>query len=112
MDLLKNYRVKEYLTKKGINPYRTWLDSLRDVKIWARIQARILRLELGSLGDYRYIGKGVNELRLDFGSGYRVYFGLDGNTLIILLLAGDKSSQRRDIIKAKRFWEDYLEDSK
>lgn len=103
-------RVKEYITRSGLIPYRLWLDSFKDVKIKARIQSRVLRIESGNFGDYRSIGQGVYELRLDFGSGYRIYFGIDGDALILLLLGGDKSSQKKDIQKAKTFWKEYLED--
>jgi putative addiction module killer protein len=107
LKLSKSYKVQEYITDRGASPYRRWLKSLSDLRIRARIQARILRLELGNFGDYRPIGESVNELRLDFGPGYRIYFGIEGDTLVLLLLGGDKSTQRSDIIKAKAFWQDY-----
>ncbi len=107
MRLAKNYQVKEYITGRGVNPYRRWLKSLNDPSVRARIQARILRLESGNFGDYKPIGKNINELRLDFGSGYRIYFAVEGDTLVLLLLGGDKSTQKSDIIKAKAFWQDY-----
>lgn len=99
--------VNEYTTRTGANPYRKWLDGLRDIKVKARIQARLLRLELGNFGDCKSVGDGVFELRLHFGSGYRVYFGKDGNSVVLLLLGGDKSSQPNDIKTAQEYWSDY-----
>ncbi len=101
-------RIREYETTAGRTPYREWLDSL-DVKTKARVQARVLRLEMGHLGDHRPVGHGVWEMKLDFGPGYRIYFGVSGKTLVLLLLGGDKGSQRRDIVKAQEFWSDYQE---
>lgn len=110
MRLVQYRRVRQYITRSGLIPYRLWLSSLKDVRTRARIQSRILRIESGNFGDCCSVGHGVYELRLDFGSGYRVYFGMDGNALILLLIGGDKSSQRRDIKKARFFWMEYLED--
>ena len=78
-----------------------WLDGLRDRKAAAIIAKRIVRVSGGLLGDVSPVGEGVSELRIDFGPGYRVYFVMRGQTIIVLLLGGDKSSQDRDIRKAK-----------
>ena len=101
--------VREYLTSEGENPYRTWLKSL-DVPVQARIQARVLRFELGNLGDHKSVGGGVWEARLDFGPGYRLYFGQDGAVVILLLCGGDKSTQKKDIRQAKAYWARYLKE--
>jgi len=77
--------------------FSIWLDELRDIKARARIQARIERLSLGNSGDVKPVGAGVSELRIDYGPGYRVYFKKVGQTIIILLVGGDKSSQNSDI---------------
>ena len=77
--------------------YARWFNSLRDRQARARIDVRIRRLSLGNPGDVKPIGKGVSELRIDYGSGYRVYFLPKGDTLIILLAGGDKHTQARDI---------------
>ena len=73
----------------------------------ARIEARLILLEAGNLGDYRSVGKGVFELRVHIGAGYRIYFGEVDNTVVLLLCGGDKSSQQRDIERAKMYWQDY-----
>ena len=100
--------VNEYLTPDGISPFRKWLDTL-DTKTRARVQARIFRFEIGNLGDHKSVGNGVWEARFAFGPGYRIYFGKYGKTVIILLLGGDKSTQKKDIPKAKKYWKDFLE---
>ena len=101
-------RVREYLTPEGVSPYRKWLADL-DLAIRARIQARVLRFELGNLGDHRAVGGGVWEARLMFGPGYRLYFGKVGGAVILLLLGGDKGSQPEEVRRARRYWDDYLE---
>ena len=78
-----------------------WRAGLRDNVVKKRIGARIDRLSFGNFGDLKAVGDGVSELRLDFGPGYRIYFVQRGDVLIILLCGGDKSSQVRDIAKAK-----------
>jgi putative addiction module killer protein len=77
--------------------FAQWIDALRDLRARARIQARIERLAMGNAGDVKPVGEGVSELRVDYGPGYRVYFKKRGQTLIVLLVGGDKSSQTRDI---------------
>lgn len=80
--------------------YARWFDRLRDRKARARIDVRIRRLSLGNPGDVRPVGEGVSELRIDYGPGYRVYFLQRGQTSVILLAAGTKASQSRDIASA------------
>jgi putative addiction module killer protein len=99
--------VREYETADGRNPFREWLATL-DRGVSARIQARVLRFETGNLGDHRSVGAGVQEARLMFGPGYRVYFGQDGRSLVLLLAGGTKASQTRDIRRAQEYWRDYL----
>ncbi len=100
--------IREYLAADGTSPFRTWLSRL-DVAVRARIQARILRFESGNLGDHHSVGHGVWEARCDFGPGCRIYFAKPGATIVLLLVGGDKTSQRTDIGKAQKFWADYLE---
>jgi len=106
--LLMELTIREYLTPDGRSPFRDWQDAL-DVSMQARIQARVLRFETGNLGDQKAIGGGVWEARLAFGPGYRIYFGKEQRTVVLLLLGGDKASQRRDIRQAQRLWADYRE---
>ncbi len=80
--------------------YSRWFSSLHDRQARARIDIRIRRLSMGNPGDVKSVGKGVSELRIDYGPGYRVYFIQRGETLIILLAGGDKRTQDRDIKKA------------
>ena len=82
--------------------FRNWLDGLRDRKARLRIDDRLKRLAGGHAGDTKPVGDGVQELRLHFGSGYRVYYIWRGEVLILLLTGGDKGSQTRDILRAKK----------
>lgn len=99
--------IRVYQTSSGREPFNEWLSSIRDTETQARIRARLERLEDSNLGDCQSVGEGVFELRIHFGSGYRVYFGQIDNTIILLLCGGDKSSQRRDIERAKIYWLEY-----
>src|SRR5262245_46357314 len=101
-------RIDYYHTVDGRIPYREWYYALKDLKGRAAILERLTRVERGLLGDAKWVGGGVWELRIDVGPGYRVYFGQEGKTLIWLLSGGDKSSQRKDIKTAQNYWADYL----
>ncbi|MGN6142240.1 MAG: type II toxin-antitoxin system RelE/ParE family toxin [Mesorhizobium sp.] len=79
--------------------FSEWFKALKDVRAKARIEIRIARVELGNLGDAKFFD-GIGELRVDYGPGYRVYFVKRGNTVVILLCGGDKSSQKKDIKQA------------
>jgi putative addiction module killer protein len=96
-----------YQTLEGHVPFNEWLDELDDQNAVARILSRLARVRQGNLGDCKGLGEGVSELRVDYGPGYRVYLGLKGRTMVILLCGGDKRTQERDIQKAKRYWQDY-----
>ena len=96
-----------YANEDGTEPYSDWISMLKDKQNIKRIQTRLLRLEQGNYGDYKSLKDGVLELRLMFGSGYRVYFGEDGDKLVVLLVGGDKSTQAQDIEKAKIYWKEY-----
>lgn len=97
-----------YQTATGGAPFEDWLNGLRDVQGRAIVRKRLNRVRLGNLGDAKPVGEGVFELRIDFGPGYRVYFGEDKGELVVLLCGGDKSTQSKDIKKAQEYWRDYL----
>jgi putative addiction module killer protein len=81
--------------------YAHWIGRLGDDRARARIEARLYRLSLGNPGDVRPVGQGVSELRVDHGPGYRIYFAVQGKTVVVLLCGGDKRTQKRDIAAAK-----------
>ena len=103
----KERTILTYVKADGSAPFNDWLEALKDRKARAIIRTRINRVRLGNLGDCKSVGEGVKELRIKFGAGYRVYFGKEGDTIIILLSGGDKSSQNKDIDRAKQYWKDY-----
>jgi len=98
-------RVVEYL-KDGKSVFEKWFNSL-DAHASAKVTTSLYRLEQGNLSNVRFIGKGVSEYKIDFGPGYRIYFGQDGNTLIILLGGGSKKTQCKDIRNAQLLWAQY-----
>ena len=100
-------KITYYETLDGKKPVQKWLYSLRDTMARAKLRARIDRVKLGNFGKCAPVGQGIMELKLDFGPGYRIYFGQMSQTLIILLCGGDKSTQSKDIKKAKEYWADY-----
>lgn len=89
--------------------YKKWFKGLRDKKVQALINNRLTRLVAGHVGDCKAVGDGVYELRFFYATGYRIYYGKDGDRLIVLLVGGDKSSQTRDIEKAKKIWQTWQE---
>ncbi len=99
--------VRQYQTVDGRTPIAEWLDGLRDVPARRRIVARLDRLSLGLIGDWKSIGSGVYELRIDTGPGYRVYYAQDGAAIVLLLCGGDKRTQAKDIERAHAYWKDY-----
>ncbi len=103
----KRKQIIFYVADNGKQPFLEWFNSLKDLKTQAKINKRLRSISLGNLGDYKSVGEGVFEFRIHYGSGYRIYFGQDGDTLIILLCAGDKSSQKKDIETAKKYWSNY-----
>ena len=99
--------VRRYRTEDGREVVTQWLDQLRDVRAKARIVARVARLKAGNLGDCKPLRDGVSEFRVDYGPGYRVYFGIVGFQVILLLCGGDKRSQAVDIDKAVTYLADF-----
>ncbi|MCB0318868.1 MAG: type II toxin-antitoxin system RelE/ParE family toxin [Bdellovibrionales bacterium] len=94
-------------TKDGKLPFVEWFDELKDQSIKKAVDARLTRVADGNFGDHKSLGDGVFELRIPRGPGIRVYYGLDENILVILIAGGDKSSQKKDIKKAKTLWKEY-----
>ncbi len=102
-------KLRIYVDLNGKAPFNDWLNSLKDKITKNRIRARIDRLTLGNLGDYRLLSNSLCELRLHFGSGYRIYFSTFNDVIVILLCGGDKSSQTNDIENARRYLKDLKE---
>lgn len=100
-------KVEFYVTTKGKIPFMEWLESLKDIKARVQIKKRLRRAELGNLGEYNTVGQGVFEMKIHFGPGYRVYFGMEGQRLVILLCGGDKRTQSKDIKLAHEYWADW-----
>jgi len=103
------YRVIElryYLAGDGKSPFEDWF-SLLDTAAAAKVAVALTRLEQGNLSNAKGVGEGVLEYRINWGPGYRVYFGRDGDVLVILLTGGTKQRQQRDIADAKQKWADY-----
>jgi len=96
-----------FRTQGGVEPYVEYVEALKDRRAAAKIKTRIMRAEMGNLGPHRSVGHGVIELKIDYGPGHRVYIGLSGNEWVILLCAGDKSTQEKDIAKAQDYWMNY-----
>ena len=99
-------KVLSYKSPDGRFPYREWRASLNDEDAEVAVDVRITRLSAGNFGDSRTIGGGVFESRIDFGPGYRIYYGTDGDE-VILLCGGNKSTQDADIARARKYWNDY-----
>ncbi|MEH6473616.1 MAG: type II toxin-antitoxin system RelE/ParE family toxin [Halopseudomonas sp.] len=97
----------EYLTSDNESPYSDWLKALGDVRAKTKVTRATHNMSLGNFGDHKGVGDSVMERRLTYGPGYRIYYAMDGNQIVLLLTGGDKSSQQKDIEKAKAYWADY-----
>ena len=95
-----------YLSGDGSTPFETWFSGL-EASAAAKVTVALSRLERGAISNVKPVGEGVSEYRIDWGPGYRVYFGQDGAALVILLTGGTKQRQQRDIDQAKALWADY-----
>ena len=98
--------VRYYVGGDGRSPFAGWFADLNSVAR-ARVTTAIARIEQGNLSKIKSVGEGVLEYKIDFGPGYRVYFGRDGEVLIILLTGGTKKRQQRDIEAATTYWREY-----
>ena len=99
--------IKKLQLQNGAIPFDEWFDSLRDKRLQAAVDARLTRVRAGNFGDCKSVGGGVFELRISFGPGLRVYYGLHGRKIVVLLAGGDKSSQARDIHRAQELWQQF-----
>jgi len=99
--------LRKYRTAVGTVPLDEWLASLRHSRARIRILQRLKRLQFGLEGQWRSVGRGVRELKIDEGKGYRVYYAWHGTDTVVLLCGGDKSSQRADINRAITYWHDH-----
>ena len=106
MELKPRQRLN-YETEKGDCPFEDWFITLKDAKIRAIIRTRLDRLALGLLGDHHDVGDGVWELRIDYGPGYRVYYGELKGYVILILMGGSKRGQSRDIKTARKYFSDF-----
>ncbi len=98
--------IREYVNTEGRSPYGKWFDGL-NAQAAAKVATALVRMEQGNLSNAKGIGAGVSEYRIDFGPGYQIYFGKDGDMLIILLGGGTKKRQQKDIEVAKTLWREY-----
>ena len=103
-------RILKYITENGRCPFDEWLVGLRDERAKAIVTTRLNRVVQGNFGLCRKLGGSIWELKIDFGPGLRVYFAEDGDALVILLCGGDKSTQSKDIERAREFWMDYTKE--
>lgn len=98
--------VKEYIQREGRSPFADWFDRL-DVQAALKVNTCLTRISVGHTSMMKSIGTGVHECRIDWGPGYRIYLGKDGDKLVILLGGGTKKRQQKDIETAKTLWQDY-----
>ena len=98
--------IREYLDAGGYSPYAKWFDGLNP-QAAAKVVIAVTRMGHGNLSNSKGVGAGVHECRIEFGPGYRIYFGKEGDRFVILLGGGTKKRQQSDIRKAQAFWRDY-----
>ena len=98
--------IREFIDVNGRSPYARWFNRL-DARAAAKVATALVRMEQSNLSNVKGVGSGVFECRIDFGPGYRIYFGKDGDTLIILLGGGIKRRQQQDIETARMLWREY-----
>jgi putative addiction module killer protein len=98
--------LREYLTAAHRSPYAEWFRRI-DVAAAAKVVIALSRLEAGNTSNVKAVGDGVNELKIHFGPGYRIYFGWDGPEVVVLLAGGTKGRQDADIARARTYWSDF-----
>jgi putative addiction module killer protein len=107
---MEKIKVVEYLSA-GVSVFESWFSSL-DAQAGAKAATALYRLEQGNFSNVKSVGKGVSEYKIDFGPGYRIYFGREGNVLVVLLGGGSKKTQSRDIRNAQVFWAEYKKEKR
>ncbi|MDN3505956.1 MAG: type II toxin-antitoxin system RelE/ParE family toxin [Simkaniaceae bacterium] len=100
-------QIRYYEASSGKSPFTTWVEGLKEKHTRAKIFTRIDRFRFGNFGDCKSVGDGVYELRVHYGPGIRIYYSKIGNKIVLLLCGGDKSTQNKDINKAKEYLRDY-----
>ena len=98
--------IVEYLTVTGASPFRNWFDNL-DGRAAAKVTTALIRMGIGNTSNVESVGGGVYERKIEYGPGYRIYFGMDGETLVVLVGGGTKKRQAQDIATAGERWADY-----
>ncbi|MCY3973172.1 MAG: type II toxin-antitoxin system RelE/ParE family toxin [Candidatus Dadabacteria bacterium] len=99
-------KVVQYEEEDGKSPFKSWFDSLDHIA-GLKVQGAIFKMQKGNFSNAKFLGGGVGEYKVNFGPGYRIYFGRDGERLIILLGGGTKKRQTRDVKVAKELWKEY-----
>ena len=102
-------KVETYVTGDGKDVFQGWLNGLADRRARVLLEKTVAKVRLGNLGQHKSVGEGVQEIVLDYGPGYRIYFGEHGTTLVVLLLGGTKKRQEEAIRLAKQYWNDWKE---
>lgn len=105
---MDRFQLLHYTDDRGHDLFEEWLDSLRDTQTIARIAARLTRLSNGNFGDCKTLGEGVREIRIHWGPGWRVYYGVANGKVIVLCAGGTKNGQQRDIALARYRWQDWM----
>ncbi|MBI2519019.1 MAG: type II toxin-antitoxin system RelE/ParE family toxin [Bdellovibrio sp.] len=100
-------KLQKYVTDNGRCPFDEWIESLSNRRVQAIVATRLNRVIQGNYGHCRKLEGGILELKIDFGAGLRIYFAEEGNTIVVLLCGGDKSTQSKDILKAQEYWAEY-----
>ena len=104
-------QIREYIDAEGRSRYTSWFDRL-SAQAAAKVSTALYRIELGNLSSVKSLGGGVYESKINFGPGYRIYFGKEGNTLVVLLCGGTKKRQQSDIKTARSLWREYKQRKK
>ncbi len=100
--------IREYLDARGRSPFTAWLRTI-NVQAAAKVATALERISDGNLSNVKSVSRGVHEYKIRFGPGYRLYFGRDGEKLVVLLAGGTKKRQQSDILRAAALWKDYRE---